>query len=325
MKRKFKFYFWKNPGLALGALLLMAASSGHAVTSKVDLQISMVADACTTQTLQFKFRIYNWETTALNANTLFLEGYFFDPSAINWNFGNAITAYTSAAVWQASTGYASAIAAYPYCAADGTHQANQKITLTMGAVNIPPNGGYIESDVASFYRAGWPTPFDSGCDDFSKPGAAAWHSDQNWALFQNAPGPTLVCEYSSASTMDPLSGRTACNGFSACSPPTATPTVTSTFTPAPTATRTPALPLTKSSNVSTIAVGQTLTYCVAWTNDSGSPLTRTFYDQLAAQLTWVGGDPGCSATGQLVTCSFAAGAGASGSKCFWAVVNAVPP
>lgn len=108
---------------------------------------------------------------------------------------------------------------------------------------------------------------------------------------------------------------------------TPTPTVTRTRTPAPTATRTPtpSMPLVKSSNVSSAAVGSTVTYCVAWTNNSNSNVTRTFYDQLAPQLTWVGGDAGCSAAGQLVTCSFATTAGTNGSKCFWAIVNAAPP
>jgi uncharacterized repeat protein (TIGR01451 family) len=85
------------------------------------------------------------------------------------------------------------------------------------------------------------------------------------------------------------------------------------------------LPLVKSSNVSSATVGKTITFCIAWTNNSSGALTRTFYDQLAAQLTYAGGESGCSAAGQLVTCSFATSAGASGNKCFWAVVNAAPP
>ena len=103
-----------------------------------------------------------------------------------------------------------------------------------------------------------------------------------------------------------------------CGPPSPTVTPTSTISP------TPVLPLVKSSNVSVAAVGDTITFCIAWTNDSNQFLTRTFYDDLVTELTYVGGDAGCSVSGQLVTCSFPAAAGASGSQCFWAVVNSAP-
>jgi uncharacterized repeat protein (TIGR01451 family) len=80
----------------------------------------------------------------------------------------------------------------------------------------------------------------------------------------------------------------------------------------------------KSASVSQASVGDTITFCVAWTNDSSAAMTRTFYDLLVPELTWLGGQSGCTASGQLVTCSFPAAAGAGGSKCFWAQVNSAP-
>jgi len=71
-------------------------------------------------------------------------------------------------------------------------------------------------------------------------------------------------------------------------------------------------------------VGDTVTFCINWTNDSSSTRTRTFTDNLLPEFTYVGGQAGCGAAGQLVTCSFSTNANTSGSKCFWVVVNSPP-
>lgn len=224
---------------ALLLVILCFPNSVEAGTSKLDLQVMLNgADPCngSMQTISFKIRVYNWETTALAANQLFVEAYVNAPAALQVNSCGQITARDAGGAWQANVGTACSVASITSCSLSPTRQANYKISLVFGAVNIPPNGGYIESDGMAFNLSSW-APFDVPCDDYSKPGSVSWHSDQYWALFQNAPGPTLVCEYSNASTQDPLSGTQACNTTSGCGP-AGTPTISPTFSSSPTVTPT---------------------------------------------------------------------------------------
>lgn len=225
-------------GLGLAIAFLGLASHAQAVTSKMDLQVMLNGtDPCTAgmQTMNFKIRIYNWEAVAVNSNQFVVEAYVMSAATVQVNTCGAFTAYNSGGAWQSNVGTACSVVAMTSCSADATHQANQIIRLTLGAQNIPANGGYIESDGMAFNLNTWASPFDATCINYSKPGAASWHSDAYWALFQNAPGPTLVCEYSNASTQDPLSGTQACTTTNACGvagTPTWTPTATPSSTPA---------------------------------------------------------------------------------------------
>lgn len=112
-----------------------------------------------------------------------------------------------------------------------------------------------------------------------------------------------------------------------CSPPQvllAIPLTNVCGTPTPTVTPTPFYTLVKSANVTTANVGDTITFCIDWDNPANNSITRTFYDMLEPEYTYIGSDSGCSASGQLVTCSFAAPAVSSGTKCIWVEVNSVP-
>jgi uncharacterized repeat protein (TIGR01451 family) len=114
--------------------------------------------------------------------------------------------------------------------------------------------------------------------------------------------------------------------------PTATLTRTQTFTFSPTLTRsptitstvTPALALVKSSNVSQATIGDTITFCLAWSNDSGVIKVVNHWDTIPSTLTYVGCSNSCTKTGSVVSWSVNAAIGASGQACFWGKVNGYP-
>ena len=110
----------------------------------------------------------------------------------------------------------------------------------------------------------------------------------------------------------------------ACPPtPTVTPTVTPTNTPSPTPT--PRMPLVKTVNTSIATFGDTLTYCLNWSNDSSGAVPMVLWDTLDAVLTYVGCNGGCSKAGQVVTWNLGSqGAGTSGQVCVWAKITAYP-
>jgi uncharacterized repeat protein (TIGR01451 family) len=101
---------------------------------------------------------------------------------------------------------------------------------------------------------------------------------------------------------------------------TITPTPTPTFTPTPT----PRFQLTKTSNVITATIGDTVTFCLYWQNDSSSTVTMRLWDTISTFLTYGGCSNACSQSGSLVSWSFSANANTSGNVCFWGTVNGYP-
>ena len=107
-------------------------------------------------------------------------------------------------------------------------------------------------------------------------------------------------------------------GNASCSCPSATPT------PSPSLTPTPRMPLVKTVNVSQATLGDTLTFCIQWTNDSSATQTLNIWDSLSAALGYLGCSDACSASGQLLRWTFSAPAGAAGQVCAWAVITGYP-
>ena len=114
--------------------------------------------------------------------------------------------------------------------------------------------------------------------------------------------------------------------------PTPTLTATPSFTFSPTLTRsptitltvTPQMALTKSANVSQATIGDTITFCLNWSNDSGGTKIVNSWDSIPATLTYLGCSNSCTKTGSVVAWSVNAAAGASGQVCFWGTVNGYP-
>ena len=93
----------------------------------------------------------------------------------------------------------------------------------------------------------------------------------------------------------------------------------------------PALPpagpitLTKSSNVTTIAVGETLTYCLAWSNGDNTANPIVIWDTVPSVMNYQGCNTGCTFSGGLVNWNLGSQAAfSSGSVCFWGVITGVP-
>ena len=109
--------------------------------------------------------------------------------------------------------------------------------------------------------------------------------------------------------------------------PTWTVTPTSTATPlnSPTPTVTPQMALTKTSNVASATLGDTLTYCISYKNDSSGTVTMSVWDTVNSLLSYLGCNTGCSKSGSLVLWSIpGVASGASGTVCFWGTVNGYP-
>jgi uncharacterized repeat protein (TIGR01451 family) len=239
-------------------------------------------------------------------------------SGTNWGPGIA-TPFTGSVTWRGSLSTCSP-----------TRQANWDLQACFGTANtyIPGAGGWLKpgndgDTAAQFWNGG--SAFTK-TDDYSQASAlgsgfAGRTEDEHYRLYD---GGALVCEYDSYSTQDPLTGQDPC-GISGCVAPTPTPTVTPTVTPVLTATPTPRMALLKTVNVSQAVLGDTITYCLDWSNDSSAPQTIVFWDTLDPVLTYLGGSPAPSQSGQTLTWNLGPQApGNAGQACFWVRVDAYP-
>lgn len=231
---------------------------------------------------------------------------------------------------------------------DATHKANWMLQACYtGATRyIPGNGGFLKPGNDGDYAGLW---WNGGgtftkTDDYSQASAlgagfANRIDEYHYGLYDSG---SLVCEYVSWSTQDPLTGQEPC-GISNCVAPTPTqtptasytptlsptPTLTWTNTPSPAPTQsptpTPRLELTKTVDRTTVMLGDTLTYCLYWNNDSASSQHLVLWDTLNPVLSYVGSSPAASQSGQLLIWDFGMIApGASASVCFGAKVVGLP-
>jgi uncharacterized repeat protein (TIGR01451 family) len=105
---------------------------------------------------------------------------------------------------------------------------------------------------------------------------------------------------------------------------TPSPTASVTATPTPTPSVTPQMALTKTSNVMTATIGDTITFCINWENDSGATNTINVWDSVPSTLSYMSCSNACSQSGGVVSWSFSTGAHTSGTVCFWGTVNGYP-
>ncbi len=217
-------------------------------SSRLNLQVrsSNGSDPCSTNSSRFRVRITNWETGPINLNTLTARMWVnqSDSIGINGCWGGIV--YDASGVSQGNASCSAAFVSSTACTAATDRKSSGVVEITfMTSIEIPANGGYfsLDSDI-EIYRGTWTTPFDLDCDDYSKVGISqTFHEDAYFTLYQGA---NLVCEYTSATTVDTETGIPPC-GVSSCggsggatSTWTVTPTLTSsrTLTGTPTVTRT---------------------------------------------------------------------------------------
>jgi hypothetical protein len=251
-------------------------------TNKLNLQVAndnSGNDPCVANSFKYKVKIINNDTVDVALNSLTVRAYFYcantsDTFGINGCWGGAV--YNSAGVSQGSVSCtlvtATAATTYIY---SSTRKVNKYVDLTFSGVTvIPANGGYLDlSSGAEIYRNSWATPFDDSCDDFSQLGTnTTYHEDPYFNLFEGA---NLVCEYTSATTQDALTGINPVTGVSACGGPT-TPTNTpvSSFTFTMTRTNTPTFTRTNTQTF-TATPSATMTYTATRTSTSSPTLTAT--------------------------------------------------
>jgi hypothetical protein len=192
---------------------------------------------------------------------------------------------------------------------------------------VPPGGGYVEPQTAVIFDNG--TGATNRANDYTRPtdwatSANPAGGDQKWAtLYYNN---QLVCEYINATTADPNTGNEPCNIAGSCgATPTPTATMTSTATPTATPSITPAMPLLKTVNVSAAILGDTVTFCINWTNDSTSVRTFNVWDSISTYISYLGCISGCAKTGQVVSWTVtSANPGDTGTFCFWGTLNGFP-
>lgn len=116
---------------------------------------------------------------------------------------------------------------------------------------------------------------------------------------------------------------------------TASPIVSATNTPIASATTTltpQAVPMTKSINVGSASIGDTITYCISWTNQSGGSTAISVWDTVPIVMAYLscwaqsGALTGCSYNPRVVLFNIGASVanGASGTVCFNAVITGYP-
>ena len=88
---------------------------------------------------------------------------------------------------------------------------------------------------------------------------------------------------------------------------------------------TPGLSLSKSANVTFAYLGDTVTYCLTYTNTSSSDKDTDIWDTVPANTLYLGCSGGCDLVGGTIVHWFLTiGSGYSGTLCFWVKVTGYP-
>ena len=82
--------------------------------------------------------------------------------------------------------------------------------------------------------------------------------------------------------------------------------------------------LVKSADQTILSLGDTVTFCLAIANYSGSSQTFNVWDTVPDVLTYVDCDNSCSTSGDVVYWSVTLANGASVDRCFWAYASSLP-
>ena len=83
--------------------------------------------------------------------------------------------------------------------------------------------------------------------------------------------------------------------------------------------------LVKSINKTVFTLGETVTYCIAWSNTGTAAVNISIWDTLNPVLTYVGSDNGGFATGNIIRWNLGVqAANTGGNVCVWAFINAYP-
>jgi hypothetical protein len=243
-------------------------------TNKLNLQVMTngSSENCTTQTFGFEYRITNWETTVVSTSNMAIKIWLDTTDTIAGSIYNA-RRYDSG-----GTDLGTITPAIAEGAGLGCGGATKSVLITVPAVDIPANGGYIMIQ-GSLNRAAYSTPFDAGCNDYTKM-LATWTTYQNNSTQTLWQGTNLVCEYINASTQDTSTGLHPCTGGNGCGvagTPTRTPSRTMTGTPTYTRTNTVQPPTSTYTRTRTPTYTRTPTPTYTSTRTSTVPPATSTY------------------------------------------------
>ncbi len=149
-----------------------------------------------------------------------------------------------------------------------------------------------------------------------------------------SPTPSATRTHTPTRSPTPTHTRTITSGptptitvtFSVSPTFTISPTFTASPPTTPTQTTTPiGVPMAKTINVASATIGDTITYCISWQNNTGGSTNVVIWDTLPMAMTYLGADNSGTYAPRLVTWDLGSRAnGASGSVCFWAVIAGYP-
>jgi hypothetical protein len=238
---KFGNVFGKGSSLvwiaALAGSVFMTPTDARGQTAnlRLNLQVKNVdlGDSCASPGFRPEFKITNFGTQPFVLTQATIRLFFNNPQQQPIEFVNADFVRIFNPNGQLTGTFAQAFEFQgppppAVCVATPARTANQRRFIAFqpipgqGLVTIPPNGGFA-TVVVQFRRAGGLSPFDVNCDDASKlqnqNPARPFFDDAFFSLVANAPmGPPTqtLCEFTSATAQDPLTGLDICTNTTGC-------------------------------------------------------------------------------------------------------------
>jgi hypothetical protein len=234
----------KHVGRSLGLALLAAPvclafgdpepASAQTAEVRLNLEVKNVdlANSCVGTGFRPEFKITNFGTEPFILTRANVRMFFNNPlqqpiEFVNADFVRIFNPNGSLTGTFAQAFHFQGPPPNPPCVATPARVANQAHfiafqSLDSNLVTIPPNGGFA-TVVVSLRRDGGLAPFDAGCDDFSKlqlqDPSRPFRNDSFFSLVETNPmGPPIetICEFTSPTSMDPLTGVDPCTNTTGC-------------------------------------------------------------------------------------------------------------
>lgn len=196
-------------------------------SASLNVRVIQTGDPCISGAPYYSVRVDNTGVGPVDTGTLRLRMWYYSATNITVNT-TTVTHYPSAYV----IGAAANITSYPDCVIAPDRMANKMLDITLGYAVIAP-GEYL---TINFGLLG-DTPFDAGCDDYSRFTTIIMDSPYV-CLYENN---ILITEQTSYGVIDPLTG------VEPCSIPMGSPTFTRTATRTLTVTLTPTMTVTRTA------------------------------------------------------------------------------
>jgi len=217
--------------------------------------------------------------------------------------------------------------------------ATGSCSVAVGAVGCPGalvNQALIEAGLPAFSTTSNSVTTTVSCASPTttstvspSPSPSPRNTPSNTPTMNASPSATASATPSGTSSTSPTASRTAT--VSPSSSPTCTqsplPSASNSRTPSPvpSATATPAMALVKSASASVATLGDTITFCMAWSNDSSASQPIAVWDTVSPYLTYLGCSNGCGYGAPVVSWNLGSQASHStGTLCFWARVTGYP-